>query len=181
MFITLHLLQINFMSKSLGSYNWAHIKSGETIHLKISTDQWSTSALLKKKKNSPLAAEIPTPECQVLENQEVETGWLTLAGIFFQLLFIFLHCWHTAVVNQLPQALQICHRLIYQLSVTCYALQPEEGQTRGHVKALRPLFWCHMNCHLVSHKPAPAKTLFSTFLNWSFRGSNKNPPTVTKD
>lgn len=66
-------------------------------------------------------------------------GELTLAGVFLQLLFILLHGGHTAVVNQFPQAFQICYRLIYQLGISCYALQPEEGQIQRQIKALCPL------------------------------------------
>lgn len=80
---------------------------------------------------------------------------LTLAGVLFELLLILLHCGHTAVVNQLAQALQVSHGLIYQLGIACYALQPGDGQTRGHFKDPCPLFFCPTRHHLVSRKLAP--------------------------
>lgn len=161
----------SFGSKSLGSNNWVHIKADENTHFKKG-GKHRIQVWRKRAEKRPLSSRDSNSGLWPSLRQ---TCWLTLAGIFFQLLFIFLHCWHTAVVNQFPQALQIRHRLIYQLSIACYALQPEERQIPGHTS--RPC--AHVSYHLVLHKLAPAKTLLSSLLNWLFQGSNKNPPAVT--
>lgn len=106
-------------------------------------------------------------------------GGLTLAGVLFELLLILLHCGHTAVVNQLAQALQVSHGLIYQLGIACYALQPGDGQTRDTSRTRarssvpRDTTWSHVS--LLLH------TLFSIFLNRSLRIPDKNPVTRRAD